>query len=143
MDKCVLVRKEEVAETLASIPKQGKKSLEPLKSLALANKLPFNILEDHQILENDAEAHTHECDLWICLEGEPTFIYGGEMVNPWYGKLPDGSENQREIKAKEIRNGTKVVLKPGDWLWIPAGQPHQHNCAGTTRLAIIKIPSII
>lgn len=142
MNNCLLVRKEEIEKTLAAAPTQGKKLLEPLKSLAAANKMPLNILEDREILNNDAEIHQHEGDLWLCLEGEVKFIYGGEMVDPWFKKNADGSEDQREVKAKEIRGGTGSTLKPGDWLWVPAGQPHQHQCAGTARLAIIKIPKV-
>lgn len=140
MDKCVLVPKEEIDKTLATVPTQGKKLLEPLKSLAAANKLPFNILEDKEVLNNEAEVHKHEGDLWLCLEGEVKFTYGGELVEPWVKKLPDGTTDNREWKAKEIRGGTESILKPGDWLWIPAGQPHQHICGGLARLAIIKIP---
>lgn len=135
---CALVRKEEIAETLASAPAQGKRLLEPLKSRALAEKLPFNILEDTEV-SNEAEAHRHEGDFWYCLEGEVTFVYGGELVEPWAKQLPEGGTDDREIKAKEIVSGTEAVLKPGDWLWIPAGQPHSHRAAGTARLVIIKI----
>ena len=141
--KCVLVRKEVFDQTLANKPTQGKHLLEPLKSLAAENKLPLmGILEDMEV-SNEAEIHHHEGDLWCCLEGEVEFIYGGEMVNPWFKKLPDGSEDKREVKAKAIAGGTKSILKPGDWLWIPAGQPHQHNkLDGHARLVIIKIPEI-
>lgn len=141
-NKCVLVRKEEIDKTLATVPTQGKKLLEPLKSLAAANKLPFNILEDKEVLNNEAEIHKHEGDLWLCLEGEVKFIYGGKLVDPWAKKLLDGRVDDREWKAKEIRGGTEAVLKPGDWLWIPPGEPHQHQCPGTARLVIIKIPKI-
>ena len=138
----MLIRKEIIDKSLASAPVQGKHLLEPLKSLTAANKLPFNILEDMEVA-NEAEIHHHEGDLWFCLEGEVEFIYGGEMVNPWFKKLPDGSEDRREVKAKEIKNGTREILKPGDWLWIPAGQPHVHNkLDGYARLVIIKIPEI-
>lgn len=135
----VLVRKEEIDKTLASEPAPGKKLLEPLKSFAQANRLSFNILEDSDVI-NEAEVHRHEGDLWHSLEGEVTFVYGGEMVDPWPKKNPDGSTDEREWKAKEIQGGTNVVLKPGDWLWIPPGEPHQHRCVGVSRLVIIKIP---
>ncbi|MBI2024697.1 MAG: hypothetical protein HYT03_01210 [Candidatus Harrisonbacteria bacterium] len=138
--KCFLVRKSEIDKTLATAPTRGKKLLEPLKSLAAANKLPLNILEDKEVLDNEAEIHKKEGDLWLCLKGEVKFIYGGEMVDPWVKKNADGSLNENEIKAKQIKNGIESILKPGDWLWIPAGQPHQHLCVGTVRLAIIKIP---
>ena len=140
-NKCVYVGGNLIQKTLEVEVAQGKRLLEPLKTFAKEHGLPLNILEDSNVV-NEAEVHTHEGDLWHCLEGEVTFIYGGEMVNPWFKKNTDGSEDKREIKAKEIRGGTETVLKPGDWLWIPAGEPHQHMCKGTARLAIIKIPQI-
>lgn len=142
LQKSFVVRKTEIDKTLQAIPIDGKQLLEPLKSLAAQEKLPINILEDQNV-SNDAEVHLHESDLWLCLSGEVTFVCGGEMVDPWFGKKSDGSVNENDLKAKEIRGGTEVVLKPGDWLWIPAGEPHQHGAKGTARLVIIKIPKII
>ncbi len=139
MQNCVYVKRELINETLGSATRQGKKLLEPLKTISKESKLPLNILEDKDVI-NEAEIHTHEGDLWQCLEGEVTFIFGGELVDPWKKKNADGTEDEREIKANEIRNGTETVLRPGDWLWIPPGQPHQHVCKGVARLAIIKIP---
>src|SRR3989344_5285278 len=130
---CVVVRKKQITDTLKQESFSGKRLLEPLKSFAIGNSLPLNILEDKEI-SNDAEVHMREADLWHCLEGEVTFVYGGEMVDPWFGKNPDGSENKDEIKAKEIKGGDTVVLCPGDWFFIPAGQPHSHSCKGTARL---------
>ncbi len=137
---CAVVRKSEIETTLATPAAVGKRLLEPLKSRALAEQLPVNILEDREVF-NEAEVHRHEGDLWQCLEGEVSFVYGGEMVAPWAKKLPDGGMDDREIKAKEISGGTEVTLYPGDWLWIPAGQPHSHRTDKTARLAIIKIPA--
>lgn len=98
------------------------------------------MLED-QAVSNDAEVHTHEDDLWVCLEGEVSFIYGGEMVDPKAKTLMNGTVDEREWKSKTLVGGTDITLHPGDWLWIPAGQPHQHRCATTARLMIIKIPT--
>ncbi len=134
------ITSEEIKKTLASEPFQGKHLLEPLKSRALAEKIPLNILEDKEVI-NEAEVHRHEGDLWQCLEGEVEFTVGGELIEPWPKKNKDGSIDEREWKAKEIKNGTKVILKVGDWLWIPAGEPHQHSKPqGHARLYIIKIP---
>ena len=137
--KAVFISKNQLGETLATTVAPGKRLLEPFKSFSSTNGLPFNSLEDCQV-ENDAEVHWHEADLWLCLEGEVTFICDGEMDNPSYRILPDGSEDQREIKAKFIRGGATYILHSGDWLWIPAGVPHQHTCSGSARLMIIKIP---
>lgn len=130
-----------IDETLANSPTPGKKLLEPLKSFGKESGLPINILEDMDIV-NEAEVHAHEADLWGCLEGEVTFIYGGELLNPRTKKNPDGSFDERELRAKETKGGTTVILRPGDWLYIPAGEPHQHSAKGVARLYIIKIPKV-
>ena len=136
-----MIKKEDIEKTLKSPSSQGKRLLEPLKIFSKENSIPLNVLEDNNVV-NEAEVHKHEADLWCCLEGEVTFIYGGEIVNPWVKKNADGTLDEREIKAKEIIGGTEVLLKPGDWLFIPAGEPHMHKMDGVARLIIIKIPKV-
>lgn len=136
-----MIKKEDIEKTLKSPSSQGKRLLEPLKIFSKENSIPLNVLEDNNVV-NEAEVHKHEADLWCCLEGEVTFIYGGEIVNPWVKKNADGTLDEREIKAKEIIGGTEVLLKPGDWLFIPAGEPHMHKTDGVARLIIIKIPKV-
>lgn len=131
--------KKDISAMCATVPIAGKNLLEPLKSMAVKHDLPFKILEDHQIV-NDAEVHVREGDLWYCIEGEARFIYGGALVEPQIKVRKDGTRDVNELFAKEISGGTEVVVTSGDWLWIPAGQPHQHSCVGTARFMIIKIP---
>ncbi len=132
------IPKEVVVETLKNPSIQGKNLLEPLKSLAIKNNLPVKILEDKEVV-NDAEIHIQEGDLWNLIDGKVTFIIGGELVNAWKA-LKNGLEDENELRSKEIRNGEEVNLKPGDWLWVPPGQPHQHKTKTSARLFIIKIP---
>lgn len=137
----VLISKKYIDDVLKTPPQKGKWHVEPFKSFALENNLPFKILEDSEVLDNKAEAHKDEGDLWFCLEGEVKFTYGGEMMDPRPYKDKDGKVNEKELQANGIVGGTEVMLNPGDWLWIPAGEPHQHSCEGTARLIIIKIPT--
>lgn len=134
-----LLKKKDVDAMCTTISIAGKNLLEPLKSMAIEYALPFKILEDHHVI-NDAEVHLHEGDLWCCLEGEVKFVYGGTLVEPQVKVRKDGTKDANEQFGKEISGGTEVVVTPGDWLWIPAGEPHQHSCTGTARLMIIKIP---
>lgn len=136
-----VVRKADIAKTLKTKPSDGKRLLEPMKTIASAHAVPFNVLEDKNVA-NDAEVHLHESDLWYCLEGSVTFVCGGTMVRPSHGKRADGTDNPSELKAKTIRGGKKMVLNQGDWLWIPAGVSHSHRTKGTARLIIIKIPKV-
>ena len=131
-----------IEDTLSRAPVEGKHVMDPFNTLAKKHNLPINILENHRVSSSEAEAHRHEADLWICLEGEVEFVVDGEMVNPQIKPLPNGNIDDREIKAKEIKGGTSYILKKGDILWIPAGQPHLHRTTdGTARLYIIKVPA--
>ena len=114
MKDCILVRKKEIDKALAQKPIQGKRQLEPIKSLFLSKKIHFGIMEDHEVSEIEIEVHEDEADLWICLEGEAEFTYGDKKIN--------------------------ATLKPGDILYVPAGQPHAHTASKTARMLIIKIP---
>ncbi len=100
----------------------------------------MRLIEDRNLDESEAEVHREEDDLWLCLEGKPTFLFGGELLDPYPLVLPDGTMNERHVLAKQIRGGNEITLKPGDWFWIPAGQPHRHTCEDIVRLLLIKIP---
>lgn len=134
-----LLRKEEFEKFLQDEPvTQGKRSLVSLKEVDIG----FNVLEDTEVDDNEAEVHMRDTDLWECLSvaGTLTFIVGGELVEPRVTKQDVGGK-PLEYKAKDIRGGTTIELRPGDYLKIPAGVPHQHQCTGTARLKIIKIPT--
>ena len=139
MKKSIFLSKAVIDETLAVAPTPGKKNLEPLKSLAKAQGLPITILENSE-QSNKPEIHRHEDDLWICLEGETTFVVGGELVGGQEKVRADGTIDSNEISGGEIKGGETHTLKPGDILYIPAGEPHAHSATGTVRLYIIKLP---
>jgi hypothetical protein len=141
MEPCVFVPRATIDESLAMPAVPGKRMLQPFFDFAVANKLPFKILEDREV-SNEAEIHVTEGDLWLCLEGEVTFICGGEMVNPKMRQAPDGTPNENEWYAEAISGGRESAMKAGDWLWIPPGQPHQHVCKTQARLVIIKLPKL-
>ena len=140
MSGCIVVRNAEVDASLSSTPVRGKRALEPLKSLAAEHKLPFKIIEDHQVPVSECEVHRREGDLWCVLEGSVRFVVGGELVNPTNRPNADGTPNENELVSDEIQGGIEYALEKGDWLWIPPGEPHLHTCEGTARLLIVKIP---
>lgn len=140
MKKVIHISKEQINETLNTTPTSGKKSLEPFRTFSKANGLPIKIIENHQSKSTEAEIHQNEADLWCCLEGEVKFICGEELIEPWYVKKPDGTNDQDEVRGKSIRDGIEYTLKAGEWLWVPAGIPHSDSCIGTARLILIKVP---
>ena len=144
IERCVFVPKAVIDASLASTPFQGKHLLDPLKTLSLKHALSFNILEDMDVADNVCEIHAVDKDLWIGVEGEMVFTVGGELVDPWIAKKPDGTEGDpRELRAKQIRGGTEIVVRPGDRLEIPPGVAHTHaRFPGKARAEIIKVPEI-
>lgn len=141
MVKAVYISKDKVGESLAVTPTKGKHNIEPFKTFAKEHGLPFSLLEDVEVNDNEAEVHMHEGDLWLSLQGECTFVCDGELVEKHVKVNKDGSENSNEWRGSAIAGGATYTLRPGDWLWIPAGVPHQHSAVGTARLAVIKIPA--
>jgi len=139
--KSFVIRKKDISRMLKTKASDGKRLLEPLKSVAATNTLPFNILEDKNI-SNEPEIHTEDGDLWHCLEGRVFFVCGGKITGVKFRKNADGSTNRKEKTGDKISGGTKIVMNLGDWLWIPAGEAHQHSAKGAARLIIIKVPSL-
>ena len=137
--KAIHIKSSLIAESLDAKPVQGKRMLEPLSAFAKENTVPLGLLEDTEV-SNDAEVHIKAGDLWQCIEGEVTFICGGELEAPEFRKNLDGTDNPNELFAKSIKSGETFLLKKGDWLWIPSGEPHQHSTSTTARLFIIKVP---
>ncbi len=135
----LFIPKSRIDAALAKSPAEGKRMLDSVRALTAPAGMPFNILEDSHT-NNLAEIHKTISDLWLCLEGEATFIHGGGLVEPRV-KEKNGVRNENELLAGSIHGGIQIIMHPGDWLWIPAGTPHQHQAAGTARLAVIKIPA--
>jgi mannose-6-phosphate isomerase-like protein (cupin superfamily) len=142
MNSFTHIPKELVDKTLAEASKPGQKRvLSPLKELTAEAGVPMNILEDCEVVA-EAEVHKNATDLWQCLEGEVKFTLGGELIEPEERKDAVGVARPNELKGKGISGGKEIILKPGDWLHIAAGVPHQHECKRTARLVIIKIPAV-
>ena len=140
LKKGVLVRKQHILSSLGTDTKKGKKLYPLFASPGKINTLPFSILEDCQVT-NEPEVHHRDGDLWYCLEGASVFQWGGKLIKPRPRINPDGTKNKDETSGARIAGGRKATLKSGDWLWIPAGVPHQHSAKKTARLVIIKVPS--
>lgn len=136
--KNIKILKSLIEKTLAQPPLQGKNALEPFRSFAEINVLPFLIIEDTDV-SNKPEVHKITADLCYCLEGELIFVCGGKISGAQFNKNIQGEPDPNEISGKKIIGGKSIVLKAGDWLWISAGQPHMHKCKSTARLIIIKI----
>lgn len=134
--RCVKVNSEIFSSFLESELKVGRRAVE--ESVALyKNGFPVRVVQHYQIVDVIAEVHLDQDDLWLCLDGEATFICGGRLAEP----IKQHTPGELTFVSPSIVGGEEVVLKKGDWALFPAGQPHQPVTKGLAHLAIIKLPA--
>jgi len=79
--------------------------------------------ENHYVLiagrtgPGEVEVHEHWIDYMVIQQGEADFTFGGTVT----GMRDTGPGEKR---GGSISGGTVVAIKPGDFLVVPAGQPH-------------------
>jgi mannose-6-phosphate isomerase-like protein (cupin superfamily) len=79
--------------------------------------------ENHYVLvagrsgPGEVEVHDHWIDYMVIQQGEADFTFGGTAS----GMRDTGPGEKR---GGSITGGTMVSLKPGDFVVVPAGQPH-------------------
>jgi mannose-6-phosphate isomerase-like protein (cupin superfamily) len=68
--------------------------------------------------DGGAEVHEDWYDHIFIQEGEASFVVGGVAVDP---KITAPGET----RGTSVKDGTTIVMHPGDYLFIPPGIPHQ------------------
>lgn len=124
-------------ETLEQEPRDGKRDLEPFKTLAKSLGAPMTLVEA-SATRGQVEIHRDQADLWLCLSGEATIICDGAAPDAAV-RVKDGIRYDAELRGSEIKDGVEYALQPGDWLFIPAGQPHQLVTEAPARFMVIKL----
>jgi mannose-6-phosphate isomerase-like protein (cupin superfamily) len=84
-------------------------------------------------LPGEVEVHRDDTDILYILSGTATVLTGGSVV----GKHAIGDKEER---GTSIRDGVRHVLRAGDMLVIPKGQPHWfQKIAGQVSYIVIKV----
>lgn len=92
---------------------------------------PVRFVRNFHVEHRPAEVHLHEDDVFFCMDGSVRFVLGGRLVDPW-------TNDGLTFLADSIKGGEEKVLYRGDWLHIPAGQPHQHFTPDFCHLMVVK-----
>ena len=96
--------------------------------------------ENHYVLiagrsgPGEVEIHEHWIDYMVIQQGEAEFTSGGTAS----GMRDTGPGEKR---GGSITGGTTVSIKPGDFVMVPAGQPHltMIKGSGPFRAVIVKV----
>jgi mannose-6-phosphate isomerase-like protein (cupin superfamily) len=83
----------------------------------LADHENFYVLVAGRTGPGEVEVHEHWIDYMVIQQGEADFTYGGSLTGA-HDTAPG------EKRGGTITGGTAVTLRPGDFLMVPAGQPH-------------------
>lgn len=98
--------------------------------------------ENHYVLiagrtgPGEVEVHEHWIDYMAIQQGEAEFTFGGSLT----GARDTGPGEKR---GGTITGGTVVTIRPGDFLVVPAGQPHltMIKPGSTFRAIVFKVRS--
>ena len=89
----------------------------PLTLSTLTDHQNYYVLVAGRTGPGEVEVHEHWIDYMAIQQGEAEFTSGGTVTG-----MRDTAPGEKRGGA--ITGGTVVNLKPGDFLMVPAGQPH-------------------
>ncbi|MCI0738295.1 MAG: heme-binding protein [Gemmataceae bacterium] len=105
-----------------------------VKGVPLIETRDFKVHASRREAPGLAEVHTNEIDVIYVLEGEATFVVGGEVVG---GKHIAADE----IRGPSIKGGKSFQMKKGDVVTVPAGAPHWFQFVrGPFLYYVVKVP---
>jgi len=89
----------------------------PLTLSTLTDHQNYYVLVAGRTGPGEVEVHEHWIDYMAIQQGEAEFTSGGTVTG-----MRDTAPGEK--RGGTITGGTVVSLKPGDFLMVPAGQPH-------------------
>lgn len=104
---------------------QAKVSFVPHEKVAEGFRSDANLVSDAGYRVNasrrdgpgEAEVHLSETDIFYVLEGQATFVTGGEVIEP-------RNISATEIRGRQLSGGEERRIGKGDVITIPRGVPH-------------------
>ena len=78
----------------------------------------YLVLNTSRDKSGQAEVHDSWSDNIFIQDGEASFVTGGVAVD-----AKDSAPGEK--RGTSIKGGTTMVMRPGDYFFVPAGTPHQ------------------
>src|SRR5215468_7393700 len=79
---------------------------------------PYNVNMEHRIMGQAASVHETEAELFYVLDGAGTLVTGGKLKD-------EKRTNAENLSGTGIEGGVTKRVSKGDWILVPAGEPHQ------------------
>lgn len=105
------------------------------KGMPLIENSNYKIHASRREAPGMAEVHRRDTDIIHVLEGQATFVVGGQVVG---GK----TTAMDEVRGTSIAGGTTYEIVPGDVLVVPQGTPHWFRAVqGPLLYYVVKVAS--
>jgi mannose-6-phosphate isomerase-like protein (cupin superfamily) len=96
---------------------------------------PYNVNMELRNMGQAASVHETEAELFYVIEGAGTLVTGGKLID-------ERRTNPENLSGTGIQGGVSRRVAKGDWILVPAGEPHQYPAveAGGLRLMSMHLP---
>jgi mannose-6-phosphate isomerase-like protein (cupin superfamily) len=98
---------------------------------------PYNVNMELRKMGQAASVHETEAELFYVIDGAGTLVTGGKLME-------ERRTNAENLSGTGIEGGVTKRVSKGDWILVPAGEPHQFPAveASGLRLMSLHLPKI-
>jgi mannose-6-phosphate isomerase-like protein (cupin superfamily) len=121
-----IVTATEVAALVAGTPKDRNGNANMIR---LA---PYSVNMEHRLMNQAASVHETEAELFYVIDGAGTLVTGGKLVE-------EKRTNAENLSGTGIEGGVSKRVSKGDWILVPAGQPHQFPAVEASGLTLMSL----
>src|SRR6476660_1901430 len=93
---------------------------------------PYNVNMEHRIMGQAASVHETEAELFYVLDGAGTLVTGGKLKE-------EKRTNAENLSGTGIEGGVTKRVSKGDWILVPAGEPHQFPAVEASGLRLMSL----
>ena len=93
---------------------------------------PYNVNMELRKMGQAASVHETEAELFYVIDGAGTLVTGGKLIE-------ERRTNAENLSGTGIEGGVTKRVSKGDWILVPAGEPHQFPAVEASGLRLMSL----
>ena len=93
---------------------------------------PYNVNMELRKMGQAASVHETEAELFYVIDGAGTLVTGGKLME-------ERRTNAENLSGTGIEGGVTKRVSKGDWILVPAGEPHQFPAVEASGLRLMSL----
>jgi len=93
---------------------------------------PYNVNMELRKMGQAASVHETEAELFFVIDGAGTLVTGGKLIE-------ERRTNAENLSGTGIEGGVTKRVSKGDWILVPAGEPHQFPAVEGSGLRLMSL----